>query len=168
MRQACLRTPALEAEHLLERIKAPTYGIDVALGNADAIGGASDAAVARDSLREELCQRRGRDDDALGRRDLARRLVSTQGGTAHSFAWNGLGGRGPAAEFSPAGPCGWSIGGGSPGSNGTLPFLSRSRAWRSHLPRLPTERPSSSAISRMVDGGALALTGRTRTPPPRA
>jgi hypothetical protein len=37
-----------------------------AVGNADAIRGAMEAAVARDSASEELGQRRGRDDDATG------------------------------------------------------------------------------------------------------
>jgi hypothetical protein len=62
---------------------APQPAAQGAVGNADAIRGAPDAAVARESPREELGQRRGRDDEPLGRRDLALRLGSTRGGTAH-------------------------------------------------------------------------------------
>jgi hypothetical protein len=128
--------------HAAKRPRTPAaHG---AVGNADAIRGAPDTAVARDSTCEELCQRRGRDDDALGRRDLApghavtrggSRLASdggTEKGTEPAFAGSAWEEVEPAPEDSAAGPCGSSIGG-SPSSNGILPFSSLRRAWRSHL-----------------------------------
>jgi hypothetical protein len=53
-----------------------------AVGNADAIRGATDTAVARHRACEELGQRRGWDHDALRRRGVARTRATTRGGIA--------------------------------------------------------------------------------------
>jgi hypothetical protein len=49
--------------------------------------GPAPGLIMRDSPCEELCQRRGRDDDALGRRSLAPGHAPTQGGTTPGAGW---------------------------------------------------------------------------------
>jgi hypothetical protein len=72
--------------------------------------------VARESPREELSQRRGRDNEALGA--VASRRVSARPGAEPRTASHGTASQEEelAAEGSAASPCGSSIGGGSPRS----------------------------------------------------